>query len=352
MNDPSRPQQNVLQALISPRMQGVFLLILTTLALATGAYVSKPFLAPVLFALVIGVVVAPVADRLNKTGGIPRVVTGSALLILVIGLLLVAFVLLEPLLTAMVNQWPKIRAEVQAWMLSLAEILRGIETLSSEIEETVGVSDDDDSAADIPTVMDALWLAPGIGAKFFIFAGTLFFFVLTRDQIYALAGRHEKALFDAERVVARYFATVTMINIALGLTTGIALTLIGVDGALLWGLAAGVLNYILYLGPLVMVFSLLIVGLIQFQGAMVLLPPVAFLSINITEAQFVTPALVGQRMDLNPLAVFLAITFGLWLWGPIGAIVALPLTLWISVLLRKMTCPVTRADQGINLITS
>lgn len=244
--------------------------------------------------------------------------------------------MIEPLITAMVNQWPKIRAEVQEWVFALSDIMRGIETLSDEIEETVGVSNGENSA-DIPSVMDAIWLAPGIGAKFFIFVGTLFFFVLTRDEIYALAGRHKSTFFTAERVVARYFATVTGINFALGLATGFVLTLIGVEGAFLWGLAAGLLNYILYLGPLVMLFSLLIVGMIQFQGAMVLLPSLAFLILNLTEAQFVTPAAVGQRMDLNPLGVFLAITFGLWIWGPIGAIVALPLALWISVVLRKAT---------------
>jgi predicted PurR-regulated permease PerM len=335
MNKQSAEQMGTLDALVSQRAQGVLLLILATLALATAAFVAKPFLAPVLFALVVGVVVAPVADRLYLIGGVPRIVTGSALLVIVIGLLLVTFIMLEPLLTAMINQWPKIRAEIQIWVFRLSDVLRGIETLSSEIEETVGVSDEEPTTA-IPSLMDAIWLAPGIGAKFFIFVGTLFFFVLTRDEVYALSRRYRLALFEAERVVARYFATVTLINIGLGTTTAVVLMLIGVDGAIMWGLAAGVLNYILYLGPLVMAFSLLVAGMIQFQGAMILLPPFAFLCINLTEAQFVTPALVGQRMDLNPLGVFLAITFGLWLWGPLGAIVALPLALWVTVLLRQM----------------
>jgi predicted PurR-regulated permease PerM len=335
MNDNAFGEPNYVAFLLSQRAQGVLLLILTTLALLTAASLAKPFLVPVLFGLVVGVVVAPVADRLNKFGGIPRVVTGSALLIIVLGLLLLAFIMLEPLLTAMKNQWPKIRAEVQVWIWTLSDMMRGIESLSNEIEATVGVSDGDNQT-DIPSVMDAIWLAPGIGAKFFIFVGTLFFFVLTRDEIYDLAGRYRSHLFTAERVVARYFATVTLINIGLGVATAIVLMLIGVEGALLLGLAAGVLNYILYLGPLVMVFSLLVIGMIQFQGAMVLLPPFAFVCINLTEAQFVTPTLIGQRMNLNPLGVFLAITLGLWLWGPVGAIIALPLALWLAVLITKV----------------
>ena len=80
--------------------------------------------------------------------------------------------------------------------------------------------------------------------------------------------------------------------------------------------------------------GLLVAGLTQFTGMMVLLPPLAFLTLNIIEAQFVTPAFVGQRLQLNPLAIFLAIVFGLWLWGPVGAIVSLPVVLWFGVMVN------------------
>ncbi|MGR3512036.1 MAG: hypothetical protein ACU0GG_04680 [Paracoccaceae bacterium] len=71
MSDPTMVGQDRVGALTSARAQGIFLLILATLALSVASYVAKPFLAPVLFAMVIGVVVAPVADRLNNGFGIP-----------------------------------------------------------------------------------------------------------------------------------------------------------------------------------------------------------------------------------------------------------------------------------------
>jgi len=70
----------------------------------------------------------------------------------------------------------------------------------------------------------------------------------------------------------------------------------------------------------------------QFDGAMSLAPASAFVILNTIEGQFVTPTLVGKHMAINPLLVFLALIFGIWLWGPIGGIVAIPLLLWGLVL--------------------
>ena len=83
-------------------------------------------------------------------------------------------------------------------------------------------------------------------------------------------------------------------------------------------------------------------GLIQFSGAFAFLPPFLFLLINLTEANFATPMIVGKRLAMNPLVVFIAIIFGLALWGPVGAIVALPVLLWFGVLFRPSDVFVTQ----------
>ena len=325
----------IIQSLQSRRAQSILIFIIAVAALGLIMIQARAILIPIAFALVIGIVVSPVADKLGRVG-VPRFVVASGLLFLATGVLVTAFVALEPLITMFTSRLPEIRAEIQSWMDAASGILRGIEEVSQEIERTVGgdgVEVDEEGAPDMPTVMDAIWLAPNIGSKVLIFMGTLFFFVMARPRMYAAAGRYQDVLFRADRAVARYFAAVTVINIGLGTATAIVLSLIGVADAILWGFAAGVLNFVLYLGPLLMVFFLLIGGIMQFSGAMVLAPPLAFVLINLTEAQFVTPAVVGQQMRISPLVVFLAIITGLWLWGPVGAIVALPISLWMAVLL-------------------
>ncbi|SHJ00940.1 Predicted PurR-regulated permease PerM [Ruegeria lacuscaerulensis ITI-1157] len=307
--------------------------ILTGLALIAALYLARAIVAPITLALVLGVVVAPLADKLERAG-CPRVVSASALLFVTSTVIVTAFLLLEPLISALVEQLPAIKRELRAWVAAMSEFIRGIETLGREIEETVGADGAAETESALPSVMDALWLAPNFGSKILILIGTLFFFVLTRPDLYAAAGPLQERLYQADRAVYRYFAAVTLVNVGLGAVTATALGLIGINDAVIWGLAAGLLNFVLYLGPLMILTGLLIAGLTQFGGAAALLPPLVFLAINLSEAQFVTPAFVGQRLQMNPLVVFIAIIFGLWLWGPVGAIVALPILLWFGVLMN------------------
>lgn len=330
----SSARGDFIDILTAPRARSVMLFILTLFAAGGIMIWARPVLAPMCFALVVGIVASPLADRLHDWG-VPRIAVAAALLILTSGSLVLGFVLLEPLLSAMAARLPEIRAEIEGWVQSASGLIRGLETLSNEIEQTVGAaSDSDDAAPELPTVMDALWLAPDLGASVLIFAGTLFFFMLTRADLYGAAGRFSETLFKADRAVARYFMAVSIVNVTLGVAVAVVMSLIGLNNAVLWGLAAGLLNFILYLGPLTILFGLLVTGMVQFGGAYALLPPLAFLCLNIIEAQFVTPGFVGQRLRISPLAVFVAIVIGLWLWGPVGAIVALPLTLWLAVLLN------------------
>jgi len=93
-----------------------------------------------------------------------------------------------------------------------------------------------------------------------------------------------------------------------------------------------VLNYLVYVGPAMLMLLLLFAGVAAFDGAMILLPAAAFIVLNTIEGQVLTPALVGKHLEVNPLLIFLALVFGLWLWGPIGGIVAIPLLLWVLAL--------------------
>ena len=124
-------------------------------------------------------------------------------------------------------------------------------------------------------------------------------------------------------------------------------TIIGIPNPILWGAAAFILNFVLYLGPVMLLVALGVAGFTEFNGAYSLLPALAYFLLNMTEAQFVTPTLVGQRLQLNPLVVFLAILFGLWLWGPIGGIVSLPLLVWVTAFSAHQPSPPSELDTDL-----
>ncbi|MBY6058038.1 AI-2E family transporter [Leisingera daeponensis] len=321
-----------LKTVLSGRGVRVMLMILTVISITAALQLAQQILAPMSFALVLGVVVSPLADRLSRHS-VPRLAIALSLLVASTLFVAVILLLIEPLIGVLIEELPRIKTVMARLIDQASSLLRGIETISQEIEESVGAESVEPQTA-IPSVGDALWLAPSFVSQVFIFIGTLFFFTLTRNELYDLTGPLKPRLKHADKVVSRYFAAITLVNTGLGAVTAAAMMALGVEYALLWGLAAGLLNYILYLGPLLITAGLVLAGILQFHGAYAVLPPLAFLLINLTEANVVTPLVVGQRMSMNPLLIFLVIVFGLWLWGPVGAFVALPLLLWLSVLLE------------------
>ncbi len=241
---------------------------------------------------------------------------------------------LGPIVMDLIGQVPRIEDEIRWWVIEANRAIRGLEAVQFEIEQTLAEEGEAVEEA-MPGLMDALWVAPNFAAQLLTFAGTFFFFSLTQNEIYATFKGHSASLRQADRAVSHYFFTVTAINAVLGTAVFAAMTLIGVPNPILWGAAAFILNFVLYLGPVMLIVAFGVVGFTEFNGVYALLPALAYLLLNMTEAQFVTPTLVGQRLQLNPLVVFLSILFGLWLWGPIGGIVSLPLLVWVSAYLAN-----------------
>ena len=118
---------------------------------------------------------------------------------------------------------------------------------------------------------------------------------------------------------------VTIINAALGAIVAIGALLLGFPNPVIFGLLAALLNYVPYVGPAVMVVVLFGVGLVTFPSlGHALLAPLGFIALTTTEGHFITPTIVGRRITLNPLLIFLALAFWTWMWGPVGAFLAAP----------------------------
>jgi predicted PurR-regulated permease PerM len=112
---------------------------------------------------------------------------------------------------------------------------------------------------------------------------------------------------------------------------------IGMPSPILWGALATVLNYVTYVGQAAMVVVLVSVGLgTQADLVRILLPVACYLAISFSEGQIITPQVLGRTMTLNPFLIFLAITFWLWTWGPIGGPIAVPSLLIVQSILAHV----------------
>lgn len=310
------------------RVQTVCIALVALVAVVTAMKLAEGLLAPVTLGLIVGIVAAP-GMRLLARLGVPRAVSASISLVFVGALTMLLIAGLGPIVMDLIGQVPRIEDEIRWWVIDASRAIRGLESVQVELEQTLA-EDGKEVEEAMPSLLDALSVAPNFAAQLLTFAGTFFFFTLTQNEIYATFKGMGTSLRQADKAVSHYFVTVTAINAGLGIAVFVAMTAIGLPNPILWGAAAFILNFVLYLGPVMLLVALGVAGFATFNGAYALLPAVAYFLLNMTEAQFATPTLVGQRLQLNPLVVFLAILFGLWLWGPIGGIVSLPLLVWVT----------------------
>ena len=148
-----------------------------------------------------------------------------------------------------------------------------------------------------------------------------------------LKSNHTLRVITAVRTeLSRYYGGLAMINIGLGAATAGAMALLNMPNPLLWGAVAGVLNFIPYVGSATMLLLLLIVAFVTFSGlGHVALVGASYLALATIEGQIVQPLIIGRRLDLNPMIVFLALWFAGWFWGVAGIVMAVPALVSLKV---------------------
>jgi predicted PurR-regulated permease PerM len=320
---------------------------LLIIAIITVLYVAKAFFLPVVMAFVIGTMLSPAAALLERYR-IPRAV-GSVLLVLGAGAFC-AFIV--GLIASPAIEWSNRLPELGARLKDKLHIFDRPLALWQEVQGMLGGSD--------PLTPFQLpkfeWVQPTLEflsptfAEFLLFFATLLLFIaswkdLRRSLIMTFGDRTSRLrtlriLNEIEEHLGGYLLTVTMINVAVGIATGIICALAGLPNPAGLGALAATLNYLPYIGPVVMFVVLLVVGLVTFptvSGAMV--APLLFVALTFIEGHFVTPTIIGRRLALNALAVFLALGFWTWLWGPMGAFLASPLLI-VAIILKEHLMPV------------
>src|ERR1700722_13535024 len=143
-----------------------------------------------------------------------------------------------------------------------------------------------------------------------------------------------------EERLGGYLATVTMINFGVGAATGLTCAITGMPNPAGLGALAATLNFFPIIGPVAMFVILTVVGVISFSTISTgLIAPLVFVGLTFLEGHFITPTIIGRRLELNALAVFLALAFWTWLWGPMGGFLSSPLLI-VALILKEHLMPV------------
>lgn len=323
---------------LKPIMALLFISLLT-LVLEYGSPILQPMALAVFLALILQM---PVSAAVNH--GFPRFVAVIAVIIVVLlaGFAIYKFALVPA--RQLILESPEFESELRTKILELRRSLRGAEDATQNIKkaaEEVSAMVADDNVQEV-VVREPSFLtraAMSIFEVISVFALTVVFtsFLLAARRPFLILAtlpfpgftskRHAAETWrDAERKLARYFLVTTIINIGLGVAVGLSLWALGMQSPALWGVAAALLNFIPFAGLFIGATALLLVSIVTFDTVVLaMLPPAAYLAINLIEANFITPSLIGNRMKIAPIAVILALAYCGWVWGVIGLLIAVPL---------------------------
>ncbi len=322
------------------------LIALLLICIVAVLYVGKAFFLPVVMAFVVGTMLSPATTFLERHL-IPRAL--AAVLIVTTMSAAVAFIV--GLIASPIMEWSNHLPELASQLKDRLHVLDRPIALWQQLQAMVGGSEG------LPTfqIPKFDWVRPTLEflsptfTEFLLFFATLILFIASwrnlRRALIMTFSNHDarlrmlRILNEIEVQLGNYLLTVTVINSGVGTATGLICAFTGMPNPAGLGALAATLNFIPIIGPIAMFVILTVVGVIAFptiSGG--LIAPLAFGGLTFLEGHFITPTIVGRRLALNALAVFLALAFWTWLWGPMGAFLSSPLLI-VALILKEHLVP-------------
>jgi predicted PurR-regulated permease PerM len=314
------------------------LVVIAVLLVIGFLHVAKSAIVPLLFAAFLAMLLAPAVALLRRVG-IPRAVAAAILVLSLIAVASLGFNATWRPAREWLDEAPQTMRTLERKLRPVTGFIAKVESVSEQAERVAdpgAARDSGPSAAKAEPKKSTLaitqeWLiailTTLVVTYFLLAAGPS---LLVKVEASRRARRLNTGLLRLAASISgdlsRYFATVTLISLGLGIATAAAMYWLGMPNPLLWGVVAFVLNYVPYAGPSVTLALLTIVAVVSFDD---LGKPLAvagsYLLLTTIEGQFVQPVVVGRRLDVNPLIVILCLWFGGWLWGIAGVALAVPL---------------------------
>lgn len=327
-----------LSTLPRTRSRGILPVVgLFAMAVVAALFFARAILMPILFGMVLAVMLAPAVERLTRLR-IPEPLGAALVMAAMLGLLVLAIELLvlpaRDVLSELPVQVQALLAHLLDWVRSfrLGNWLSPDDSIELSNQATArGITLTGEFLKAAPTFIVSA-ISASLLAYFLLSSGDLFLSKLVRimptirDKVRAV-----KVVRTVQHEVAVYFASVSMINLALGVAVTLLTWVFGLPMPWFWGALVATLNFIPYIGASVSAILLLLAGMAftdSFSQALLLVT--SFLSITFFEGQLISPLFVGKRLELNHTIVFVSLLFWGWLWGVGGMLLAVPLLIIIK----------------------
>src|SRR5258708_3836219 len=324
---------SLLHASPSSLLAGIF-----TLLLFCALYFTSELVVPIIFAFILHLLLHPAMRALTKLH-IPKSISALLMIFVLFGALGALGSTLSGPTAAWLAKAPETLPLLEKRLSVFREPIDKVQKATKQVEKI--------TADPAPEVREVVVKGPGLsslllrGTRSFL-AGLvttivlLFFLLMSGDlflrrlvEILPTLSDKKQAVeiaHEIQRNISGYLVTISLMNAAVGVATGIATYFCGLSDPILWGTLAFVLNYVLIIGPLTGVGILFLVGLLTFDTIwQALLPAGIYLVIHVLGGESITPLLLARRFTLNPVLVVLALIFWYWMWGVAGALLAVPM---------------------------
>lgn len=308
-------------------------------------YFAQELFLPITLAVVLTLVLRPVARALRRCG-IHAAASAALIVLFMGGAVGTALYFASDPASQWLSQAPRIGFEIQHKFRNLLQSANAIGEVGEQVKEIAEGRQEQNVQEVVVREPGLLTRAASGGAN--VFAGLvlcmvlLYFLLATADQLLERLVqlrprlrdkvRAVKLARDIEADISRYLFTVTLVNFGLGCAIALGMLAAGMPNAFLWGGMAALLNFIPYLGSFIGAGVVFAVSAVTFPVPLeIITPPLIYLALTTFEGQFVTPTVLGKRLDINPVALLVGVAFLGWLWGVVGAFMAAPIVVAIKV---------------------
>ncbi|WP_067790659.1 AI-2E family transporter [Paraurantiacibacter namhicola] len=328
------------------------------LLMAFGLFLALPFVLsigavvflPLVAAIILTILLSPMADRLAQWG-VPNILASLASLIVFLGILSTALTAVLRPATFLFERTPEMIDRIGQHFSQLKGSLAWIAQLNEQIARIVGDGGEQQVVLAGPNIVEELALAtPSVVLAVLLTFLLAFFMIEARVRLrrkllldrqhFGTSLKAARVMRDVQDRVAAYILTVGFINTGVGIVVGLGAWAMGMEAPVMWGGLAALLNFLPYIGPLVMVALLTLFGLGTSEQWLVgLIPAAAYLGLHTVESNVITPSVLGARFTMNPVAILLALSYFSWIWGVTGALLSVPILLTITALIDHLGKP-------------
>ena len=312
-----------------------YLLILACLVVAiAGLRAAATLIIPLLLAVFVALLSLPRMVWLQRRG-LPKILSVVTTVVADIALLAGVGFLVAGSVNEFTGQLPKYQTNLEQ---ALSSLVSWVQARGVPLDATDFI----DAGAVVDLVGGAVTRAAAVLQQFFLVALTTIFILFeaaylpakVRSALGARLDRFER-LSRVASDIQQYLGIKTVISLATGILVGLWVGFLKIDFPVFWGLVAFFFNYIPNIGSIVASIPTVLIALVQFDPTRAALVGIGYVVINVSLGNFLEPTLMGHRFGLSPLVVFLSLVFWGWVWGPMGMLLSVPLTIIVKIMLEN-----------------